>query len=369
MRVLSSTSSRAGLADYRTISFEGATKMNEFVDTTVRLDGNQLDDMLKMILEGHLPEDSFFNLLLDSYAMRQMKQSPTMLEDRQQRMHFCRRVNESAYSAIIKATGFYWLGMLALKANDYETALFYMDAALTEEERNQHNWHADPTPTIRFFLLQGEETRQAAKESTAQAEAKVVRIISSYNDLSDRNGLPPLTLDEIRNKFLEPAIYVHREWRTAATSFITFNLEWDYRNELHDLRPNGGTAEPFLMHLSKGCTLFETLLRFQMSDAEAKEYSSLGGKLFLLKDRLGFKFDSDAKGKVFRLSDVLQDLDKNEPTTVIAMQITLKLRNAILHDLGTETGLTKSQYQRLYELVAFSCLHAFSKLFPQQTST
>jgi len=43
-------------------------------------------------------------------------------------------------------------------------------------------------------------------------------------------------------------------------------IEWDYRSTLIELRPGDGTAEPFFIHLFRGCVLFESLLKANPKD-------------------------------------------------------------------------------------------------------
>ena len=75
-------------------------------------------------------------------------------------------------------------------------------------------------------------------------------------------GMRDLTIDDLRNRFLRPSVSPGGEnLRSCATTLISYTLEWDFRNMLFDISPVQGTAEPFFLHLFKGCVLFESILK------------------------------------------------------------------------------------------------------------
>lgn len=304
--------------------------------------------------------DPFFNGF-ESAALLFTDQYPLALSVGKELMYKCLRADADAYSQLCKSTGYYWLGLAALTVNDYEAATFFMDAALFEELQQRTDLLENPTPTILFLLLRGEVEKQQAQKFVQYAEAKVNRLIAIYNKVKDLQANTPLTLEDVRRKFLAPAITTYHKWGTASSSFITFTQEWDTRNELLDIRPGNGTSEPFIMHLSKGCALFESLLRFQLTETESKALIGLERVLNYLHSHLAVAPFSDT-GRT-DLSQVVANLPQGEYDIHVAMDTTVRLRNSILHNLGVDVPLSIQQYQRLFEMVGVSVLHVINKLY------
>ncbi len=335
--------------------------MSDFIISR-ELDDTTFTQLLQMAQDGGASvADTFFNGFESTLALFDATHLPA-INIGTDLMNRCIGDEPKRYADMCKSTGFYWLAMAALQVHDYETAVFFMDAAITEEKLNGADFERHPTPTIHFLLLEGEKEDQAALPYTRDAEGKFKRLIDIYNRRKGKRQATPLSLEDVRLKFLKPAIMDQERWRTAATAFITFNLEWDFRNTLLDLRTNTGTSEPFIMHLSKGCALFETLLGFQMSRAALKNNKTLAKKLEVNWGRLNLA------GKCPRIGNMtLQKIVKKirKPTNTVRESIhrTGQLRNAILHNLGTETPLTKGEYQSLYEMIGTACLHVIVRLF------
>ncbi len=326
------------------------------------LDDATFKRLLQMAQDGGPSvADAFFNRFVSALMLFDPLHLPA-INIGTDLMNRCIGDEPERYAAMCKSTGFYWLAMAALQVHDYETAVFFMDAAISEEKLNGADFERHPTPTIHFLLLEGEKEDQAAWKETRYAEEKFKRLIDIYNRRKGKRLTTPLRLEDVRQKFLKPVIMNQERWRTAATAFITFNLEWDFRNTLLDLRTNAGTSEPFIMHLSKGCALLETLLGFQMSRADLKRNKTLSNKLKVCWGRL------NVAGKCPNIGNMtLQKIVKKirKPTNTIRESIhrTGQLRNAILHNLGTETPLTKGEYQTLYEMIGTACLHVIATLY------
>src|SRR5207249_1413560 len=103
---------------------------------------------------------------------------------------------------------------------------------------------------------------QAAREVVRILETVVGNVLDEYNLRPGRMTIGNLTLDRLRETFLRPAIMQGFEnLRSMATTMLSFLLEFRHRDKLIALRPGSGTAEPFFLHLFKGCLLFESLLK------------------------------------------------------------------------------------------------------------
>lgn len=302
--------------------------------------------------------DEFFN----SFHSKLLLENGRYLESLDLGLHLmnrCLGVDSAAYAAIHKGTGFYWLGTVAYLVHDLETAIYFFDAAIVEDLR----YHASPdhpSPAFRFILLEGENQNQAARQLVQDAEAKVNRLIDHYNRIAlESPGNSSLTLAEIRERFLRRAIsQEHKSWHTLATAFISFLAGWDYRNILLDLRPEHGTLEPFLSHLSKGCVLFESLLR--QNPKSTTTAGNLNELLRELYSMLGLSKNPDISGT---LGKVIKRIPSEANTIESAIRITGMLRNSISHSIADSSDLPKIPYQRMYEKVGIACLHAIRSLY------
>lgn len=274
----------------------------------------------------------------------------------------CNSLDPVAFEKIHKGGPYYWLGMASYIIEDYETSTFFMDAAVSEDLRAKP-YPRSHTPALRFALLEGTPRDQAARDLVRDARARMLRSIKHYNNLPGHNK--KLTLPELRKHFLERAIRKGGEqFRSLATALITFCLEWDDRNALFDIRKEKGTFEPYFLHLLKGCILFESLLKNNPSKPNARKKNTLNKLLPLLSPELGIPHQIKISGK--NLSGVLSNLaalNPNNETLETAITYTGQLRNTLGHDLGWIVNLDKIQYQRSYQFIMASCLHAIKCLY------
>jgi hypothetical protein len=275
----------------------------------------------------------------------------------------CHRLAPEAYRDIHKGTPYYWLGMAAFLVNDYETATFFFDAGTSEDLRLGADPVTNPTPGLHFIQIEGDQPNQAARGLVQATQARVESAIADYNARPGRPpSVPVLQLTEVRQSFLRPAVSrsIH-PWRTLATAFISFFLEWDHKSLLITLRVSEGTTEPFFLHLFKGCLLFESLLK--ANPANRPPRNQLGQVLQHLHLALGVPNDVRTTG--FTFPDVLTSLPAgDDPIPIpIAVEYTGRIRNTLGHDLGWNAPLDTSNYNKLAGLVASSCLHAIACLY------
>ena len=144
------------------------------------------------------------------------------------------------------------------------------------------------SPALRFIQVEGDQPQQAAKPLVMAMQGRIEGAIADYNSRPGRPaGLGDLELFQVRERFLRFAGSKGKEgWRSLATALISYFLEWDYRSTLIVLRPGDGTAEPFFIHLFKGCVLFGSLLKANPKDTPPSGASTLGA-VYVLCPRLG----------------------------------------------------------------------------------
>jgi hypothetical protein len=274
----------------------------------------------------------------------------------------CRSIDEEAYERIHKGVPFYWLGTAAFLVHDYETATFFYDAAVSEDLRRGADPINNSTPALRFIQVE-DDPQHIAKPLIQAVQGRIREVISNYNARSGRPAnVAEITLSDIRNHFLRLAVSPgHKGWRSLATTFISFVIEWDYRDKILDLRPREGTAEPFFIHLFKGCVLFESLLKANPSVKLPESATNLGSVLQHLHTHLGTPHDIRIGASDFQ--SILDNLAGAGDSIQTAVEFTGKIRNTVGHDLGWVIQISKHQYHQLFRMVTSSCLHAIACLY------
>lgn len=278
-------------------------------------------------------------------------------------LNSCLTFNPGAYEHIHKGSAYYWLGIGAFRVHDHELAAFFFDAAVSEDIRAGADPLSNPTPALRFIQIEGEPKEQAARDLVKLTEARVQELMNNYNARAKGSGSsPPFEMSDLRQQFLRPAVRPGREaWRSLATAFISFSLEWDYRNTLLDLRPCEGTSEPILLHLFKGCVLFESLLKTNPSSPIPQDVRTLGRVLNHLHSEL--EIPPDLQVGRTTLPQTINDLDAADEAIETAIVFTSRIRNTVGHNLGWVVSFDKIQYSRLFRMISSSCLHAIACLY------
>ena len=109
--------------------------------------------------------------------------------------------DQEKYLEIHKGTPFYFLAWTAFGLKDYERAFFYMDAAISEDQRKAPNrpleeWIKDPAS---LFLTLEEQGNQSAKEITLQLRQTIDNEFRRFNPFSN---LPALDVKFFIEKFV-----------------------------------------------------------------------------------------------------------------------------------------------------------------------
>jgi hypothetical protein len=318
---------------------------------------------LQVAQEGPGEANNFFNRFLGAFEeIEQRNFSGALSQGKSFLMRNCLSVDPNAYETIHKGAAFYWLGTFAFRANDYESATFFYDAAVSEDLKAGADPTNNPTPALRFIQIE-DDPNFLAHPLIKVVQAKVEEVISNYNGRPGRpSGIADITLVDIREKFLRLAVSPGREgWRSLATAFISFFIEWHNRNELLDLRTSTGTAEPFFLHLFKGCVLFESLLKGNPSQSPSTHSRTLRCVLNDLHVPLGIPSGINISETDF--GTILANLAGVDDSIETAIQFTGKIRNTVGHNLGWVVQIDKHQYHKLFRMVTSSCLHSIACLY------
>jgi hypothetical protein len=305
--------------------------------------------------------DTFFNRFEYAYNLRSGVYS-LALEQGIFLLKKCKDLDASTYETIHKGTPFYWLGMAAFLVGDYQTATFFFDAAVSEDIRAGRDPVTNSSPAFKFIQIEGAQSDQAAKKLVESLQTRIEAAIADYNKRQARSSISALELSHIRENFLRPALSKANErWRSLATTLISYFLEWDYRGELIELRPGSGTAEPFFLHLFKGCVLFESLLKANRKNPTPANAKTLGKVLNHLSAELKIPSGLDIGGIDF--PTVLNNVSSANDEITTAVKFAGQIRNTVGHDLGWEATFTRAEYDSLAAMVASACLHAIACLY------
>jgi len=311
------------------------------------------------MLRAAVASEHTLNVFFDQFEYHFPEQPFLTLERGEALLGRCKEVAPSEYGKLRKGTPFYWLARAAFAVRDYETAAFYIDAAVSDDLRATDDRGDDrsttSSPAVLFFLVDDKDPKQASLALVKHLRAKIEDAIKSY---SSRQGAVPLVFADIQGRFFRPAITRGSEHlRTQVTTFVSFILEWEHRSHLIELRGEQGTAEPFFLHLFKGCVLFETLLRAKVP----RGCNTLEKVLTAVYPQLGL-----ATAPMIGRSDfqtIVNGLMKDDGSICSAIEQTGRIRNATGHNLGWAVSLNGSQYNSLAGSVASSCLHALACLY------
>lgn len=277
----------------------------------------------------------------------------------------CKRIDVDAFKKIHKGNPYYFIGIASYLMDDYQTAIYFFDAAVTEDI----NFGADPVhnpkPSTRFLMLEGDAGGQAAKELTRFAQTKVERVCDYYHStLTKQESIPQLTIEYLRSNFIYYSLMETENpgLRTLVTALITYCIEWDFRNGHFEYGVGEGTSEPFFLHLFRGCVLFESLLK--QNPGIPLEETNLNSMLNKkeIRDKLQIE-PIQGKGSDFTLHDLFVELSGYDNSISEALRIAYLTRNTLGHNLGWNPNITQSQYQDLYFLIASSCLHVIACLW------
>jgi hypothetical protein len=262
--------------------------------------------------------------------------------------------NNTDYEQQHKGSPFYVMGYAAYGSHDYSGASLFFDAAASADI-TAFGAGADK-PALNFLQLidRGQEVLASGIIRDLVAETQVY-----LDDYNMRQGRQPLSLDELRKRFLTKILSDNvPEKRALVTTFLSFIAEAGYRKKLMPLISEG-SREPFLVHLFRGCVLFESLLK--ENPTQAPQHETLGRILGELAVPLGGNYEK--KGSA-TFDDVMSNLRPQEPIGYAILAAT-RLRNTTGHKIswGT-THLSVTTYDEAIMVIVSSCLHVISKLYP-----
>ena len=263
------------------------------------------------------------------------------------------RIDPTRFKTMHKGTPYYLMGWLSFAMKDYEKAVFFMDAALSEDLTNDPNW-AD-SPASSFLMISDDYERSAAPEIAIELRHEADKMMRRFSHVSPS----PITTHQFVNQFIKPNA-PDPAYRAIATSFNTFALERKTRLQQIKIRSNsGGSIEPFLTHIFKGTLIFESVLKRKLRG------SSLGQCLNNGCTQLGLSKASWRTCKNVSLQDIPAILErlKLEPFHERNIAVAFALRNTAGHDLGWTDIFKYQMYSKLVSAVENSILWSVKSLY------
>lgn len=277
-------------------------------------------------------------------------------------LNYCKTLDRDAFEKIHKGHPYYFIGISSFLMDDYQTAIYFFDAAFTEDASVGAHPINNPTPATRFMMQEGSEERQGAKIITEISEAKIERVMNFYlTQISKDPKTRAITKEILRNDFIIPCLTnnIRPGLRTLFTAFITFCVEWDFRKDHFEYGVKQGSSEPFLSHLFRGCVLFESLLKHNPASSPKEKVL---GKILKEPEIQKALQISHLDTRESTLDDVYREVTK-VVTIEQAIQVTYMTRNTLGHNLGWDSNISQDQYQNLYFVIAASCLHVIACLW------
>lgn len=193
-------------------------------------------------------------------------------------LYILQKYDKTQFNKIHKGTPYYFIAWTSFQIGDYEKALFYMDAAVSEDLRAHGRREGYTTPSLSFFLL--ENLPQAAGFLTLHTNLNAV-MIENINQFQIETSIN-VEMKDFVQRFIRPILYdSDSKSRSVITALYGFLLESRLLKRQVFLRsPDGGSIEPFINHLFKGARILESVLKLKFNGSNLESAVS---KLHLLK--------------------------------------------------------------------------------------
>ena len=265
--------------------------------------------------------------------------------------------DKQKYEKIHKGTPFFFLSWLAFDLRNYEKALYYLDASISEDVKNAGNGWIN-LPSAKFLELTTDEGH-VAKRTIKEIRDILKCKLCSFNKIS---LLSPISIGDFVNKFVKQ-LMMDSSYRTIITSFYVFLLE--YKERLMELRlksDKGSSMDPIISHLFSGGLIFESLLKkFYPNKDDGCSVKSLGD--FLKNSKFRKEFVNRFKTTAKSLEDILNEIKDNSLET--AFSTTAKIRNTAGHNLVWDNNIFNKigNYERFIDQIVNALLFVIEKKF------
>ncbi|MBN2267775.1 MAG: hypothetical protein JW725_05575 [Candidatus Babeliaceae bacterium] len=257
------------------------------------------------------------------------------------------------YQNVHKGTPFYIMAWLAFDIHNFEKALYYIDAAISEDVLNSRtNWIN--LPASNFLTLRNPD-KQVAQRTISIIRSTLDTELSRFNAIS---GLSTLTTDLFISRFVQPLLTDPTK-RTIVSVFYVFLLEHSERQQELRMRSiEGGSIAPFILHLFSGALIFESLLKNLFPTKNNGTSTQTLGDVFNTSAFQGI-YPSGISTSAHSFAEIIAGITDN--SLLRAFTTTTKIRNTTGHNLiWDDTLASPNQYRLLFEQEVNSILYIVS---------
>jgi len=151
----------------------------------------------RLVINGPKDGDNFFAVFCPGNTINFTDRPYERFEDYEKLLTIIRDDDQIKYEKIHKGTPFYFLAWTAFDMKNYEKAVFYMDAAISEDERKDlKGWMNHPAGQ---FLTLNDKGNQIALRITKHLNDKILIELSRFNNV---NGFR-ISIEDFVEKFVK----------------------------------------------------------------------------------------------------------------------------------------------------------------------
>lgn len=281
-------------------------------------------------------------------------------------LYILKSYDNTKYSEIHKGTPYYFIAWTAYQTANFEKALFYMDAAVSEDLRIFKERGRKATPALKFFLL--EEAQDTAGFFTLHIEinSAIQKTLGEFSSSSEVK----LQKQNFIGKFIKPILFGDKKYRSVITALYGFFLEHEaYTSQIFLRSSSGGSIEPFLNHLFKGARILESILEIKSSKPDLfQKITDLNAKLNIAQKRL------EEATKLGTLEEAKKSFDKLSGEDASFQDCNFVpsyiIRNATSHSLiWPDEFETIELYLTLYNRLVNSILWSVEKVWVENKTS
>jgi hypothetical protein len=290
--------------------------------------------------------DSFFSTFGPGNLINATDRPHERFNDYETLLSLLRERNRQKYEQVHKGTPFFFLAWLAFDLRNYEKALYYLDAAISEDVKNAgQRWINLPGALFLKLTTQ----RHVAERVIEQIRTLLVEQLNRFNSISNLSTISP---DGFIDKFIS-RLMQDSSTRTIISALYIFLFEYKERQTELCLRSTEGSSlGPIIAHLFSGGLIFESLLKNLYPTEDNGDRIKTLGKIYQTT-----AFQSDFESGVQTSADTLQEiLDAvNDNSLLTAFCTTSRIRNTTGHNLVWDNIFNSSQN---YEILSNQIINA-----------
>lgn len=299
--------------------------------------------------------DNFFSTFGPGNIIEGTNKPHERFNDYEELLRLLQQRNQLKYEQIHKGTPFFFLAWLAFDLRNFEKALYFLDAAISEDVKNYgQNW-------INFAgaqFLKLNEQQHVAERIILKVKDLLEDEIERFNATA---GPVPITLSDFIDKFVSVLIQDPKT-RTIVSAFYIFLLEKTERIiELNLRSTEGSSIGPIISHLFSGGLVFESLLKNRYPTKDNGSPVKVLGNVFNTTSFIN-DFGQGVQTSAESLQEIIDGINDN--SFITAFTTTARLRNTTGHNLVWDNIFnTTRNYEKLYHQIVNALLFVIERKF------